>query len=301
MTRLTRRSGFTLIELLVVIAIIAVLIGLLVPAVQKVREAAARSQTANNLKQCALAAHAAHDVFKKFPPHFGPYGAITNKGSFHVHLLPYLEQAPLYSQFVPNGGSANTTAVVPIFLSPQDATQVNGGAAGINHGVNLVLFTTTGTWGGTLMVTPNNVYPRLASSFPDGTSNTILLATRYMSCGTGGSLFFPNLPNQSGAYFGITGDGNTPPAPTPAVAPATTASAAGSSGGYAAGLPFQPAPSQANCNPTNGTPMSFQPNLLQVALCDASVRGISSSVSLGTFQAALTPAGGEAPAADWNE
>jgi hypothetical protein len=75
----------------------------------------------------------------------------------------------------------------------------------------------------------------------------------------------------------------------------------GIAGGYAAGLPFQPAPLQANSDPTNGTPMSFQANAHQVALCDASVRTVSASVSLATFQAALTPAGSEPPAAEGND
>ena len=106
-----RRSGFTLIELLVVIAIIAILIALLVPAVQKVREAAGRTQCQNNIKQLGLAAHAYHDANKHLPPAVEIAGA-TYPGSpnltssyrnpgfgpnWAVHLLPYLEQKPLYN------------------------------------------------------------------------------------------------------------------------------------------------------------------------------------------------------------
>ena len=65
---LKKRAGFSLVQLLVIIAIIAFLLALLVPAVQKVREAAARTQTANNLKQCSLGLHTYHDNFLKFPP-----------------------------------------------------------------------------------------------------------------------------------------------------------------------------------------------------------------------------------------
>src|SRR5579884_2313040 len=94
--------GFTLIELLVVIAIIAILIALLVPAVQKVREAAARTQCENNLKQLALATHNCNDQFKVLPPVFGWYPSTNNGvsgggyGTVLFHLLPYIEQQNLY-------------------------------------------------------------------------------------------------------------------------------------------------------------------------------------------------------------
>jgi len=101
-----RRRAFTLIELLVVIAIIAILIALLVPAVQKVREAAARAQCMNNLKQLALGCQNYHDVYKTLPP-----AVLNGRGigwtdennigpNWVVLILPYIEQGPLYNQVV---------------------------------------------------------------------------------------------------------------------------------------------------------------------------------------------------------
>jgi prepilin-type N-terminal cleavage/methylation domain-containing protein len=127
------RNAFTLIELLVVIAIIAVLVGLLVPAVQKVREAAARIQCQNNLKQIGLALHGYHDANKRFPPGYAAVGSYVDGATdtapgwgWAAFILPYLEQGALRNQLnfnQPIQASSAIQTILPVYLCPSDVTQ----------------------------------------------------------------------------------------------------------------------------------------------------------------------------------
>jgi prepilin-type N-terminal cleavage/methylation domain-containing protein len=183
-----RRKGFTLIELLVVIAIIGILIALLLPAVQKVREAANRTKCSNNLKQIGLAIHNYHSTFNTLPPGAIPTPAL---GSTLVILLPYFEQANKYNQFDFtqdfNSGANNAAAReqdLPILLCPSDPSNgferdgANGPTKGrSNYFANLgahAWWRNNDPATAGLFFYSNPVAPVRLTDIQDGTSNTAM-------------------------------------------------------------------------------------------------------------------------------
>jgi prepilin-type N-terminal cleavage/methylation domain-containing protein len=297
LTQVWRRwRGFTLIELLVVIAIIGILISLLLPAVQKVRESAARTQSLNNIKQLCIAVHACQDAYKKLPPGVGLFPASNGNdwadaiaphppthGTVHFHLLPFLEQQDFYQ--AANGPSVNNSSWVSaapdgnwgrrsppfsVFMSPSDdnitglaATQAVGwgvtGLTATTYPANSYVFNyTSNPAPGGLSSSWSGPVARIPATFKDGTSGVILFTEAYVDCGNIGLLAFYTdaFPNRSSPTIANT-------------------------------LLPQWFPDPQDCNPSQV--QSHQVGGILVGLGDGSARVVTDSVQQLTWQAALYP------------
>jgi prepilin-type N-terminal cleavage/methylation domain-containing protein len=326
-----RRSAFTLVELLVVIAIIGVLLGLLMPAVQKAREAAAKIQSSNNLRQIGLAVTNCNDTNGVCPPLFGAgppanwnliqtSGGGSGWGPIHFLLLPYFEQDNLFKQpyvswfagFYYNwsgnqfqgGTSYPPSQPVKVFINPADPSIPSNGLDSHSFGLcgyaaNAQVFGVVGSgsnpW--TLVSTgdgPNlNGVARIPASFPDGTTNTIIFAEKYGRC----NLSLPPAYDWNGTYW----DWGWIYQPWYLGSPffacdyyGTYPAAVGPSSIFQA----KPTPFQGpNCDPSRAQ----APRLggILVLLGDASTRLVNSAISPTTWWAACTPSGNEILGSDW--
>jgi prepilin-type N-terminal cleavage/methylation domain-containing protein len=177
-SRFPKRIAFTLIELLVVIAIIAILIALLVPAVQKVREAASRTQCQNNLKQIGLAFHAYHDNYKNLPnggrnTGTGTSSTVKADHSWCYHILPFIEQQSVTKL----SNSKLDVALVAVYLCPsrRGATLYHGDSV-CDYAGNAGTRTSDGANG--TVIRTGTAQITLHGGIPDGSSNTLLVGER---------------------------------------------------------------------------------------------------------------------------
>lgn len=316
MTR-SNRSAFTLIELLVVIAIIAILIGLLLPAVQKVREASARMKCSNNLKQMALGIHNYHSAIGTFPPgSASPIGGTNPVYPVQVLLLPYLEQDNLYRLFDFTQSSTSAVNAIPratvvsMFLCPSDpvTTVPIGQGAGNNYrwnaGVSIV--NTYPTAVNAAMPPPNGAFwqdtPVRVTDITDGSSNTAAFSEHIKGdfssaiATKDGDTFqpgtYPATPDEAlaqcnaidPANLSYQGNSNAGGDWTSTGHTSTRYYHAFPAGNRGCMFPPQRIATTANSKHTN---------LVNVALCDGSVRTVTYSMSLPAWRALGTRNGGE--------
>jgi hypothetical protein len=262
------RKGFSLIELLVIIAVLAFLAGMLVPAVHKVRGAAARTQCTNNLRQLGLAAHNCNDTYKYMPKIAGAYpNGTKNYGTLFYHLLPFIEEDTLYKSSAIKGTYCvwhHSTFSHPIktFLCPSDSS-----APPDNKYKDWLA---TCNYAGNAQVFSPKAFPSIPRTFPDGTSNTILYAERYQMC------------KETPCAWGYPGISYWSPM----------------FAHYSLGK-FQLRPGQKECNPA----LAQTPHAAGIPVClgDGSVRYVSNAVSPETWSDACTPADGKPLGNDWIE
>ncbi len=285
-----RVLGFTLIELLVVIAIIAVLVGLLVPAVQKVREAANRMSCSNNIKQIGLGLHNYHSTHEKFPPMSRfkampgttPSGDQAEKGNLWIYLLPYIEQDNIYklspfpSPRNPNIDAGDPKSIanktIKTYLCPSDSsnspaeTWGNGWVIS-NYVANHDAFhnPNDGGWMSAWDSGQSSYQARV--TYPDGSSNTLGVTEAYARCKDTGTLWAHETVTPD--WHAMFNDWNQ----------------------RGVNSKFQVMPKNASCNPH--LPQQIHTGGINALMMDGSVRNITSGVNVNAWAAALTPNGGE--------